>query len=360
MPAEYLERDLTDIHKERKALLRNAIERQQIKREKLDACLAGFDKIKMLVIGDTIVDQYVACDPLGLSSEAPVMVIREIEGKDYIGGAAIVARHVRAFGVRCSFVSLLGNDAPAAFVRREMEGDGIAAEFVVDDDRPTTYKIRYMVGPQKLLRVTRLKEHHLDEKMEARVIAALSAAAPELDGIIVSDFGYGVVTPAILGHLAALSKKHGFKLFGDSQSSSQIGDVSQFKGYTLITPTEREARIALGDKYSGLEKIGNTLLRSTDARSLVLKLGPEGFIAFGRTENENFLRTQHFPALNPYPIDVMGAGDSLLTGMSVSLCAGADLMEAAVIGALTASVAVSKMGNMPVSIKEIRRELERL
>jgi sugar/nucleoside kinase (ribokinase family) len=163
-----------------------------------------------------------------------------------------------------------------------------------------------------------------------------------------------VVTPGILKCITGLSKKYGFKIFGDSQSSSQIGNILKFQDFDLLTPTEKEARIALGDKYSGLEALGTNLIKQTKSKNVLVKLNADGFIAFHKTENKLFLKTQHFPALNPHPVDVVGAGDSLLTGTAVSMCAGADLFESSAIGAVTAAIAVGKMGNIPVTAEEIR------
>jgi rfaE bifunctional protein kinase chain/domain len=228
---------------------------------------------------------------------------------------------------------------------------------VEDDGRPTTFKIRYMVDTHKLLRVSRMKDHHLSKEMEDEVIDYLNMFSSKIEGIIVNDFSYGMITPKILEHISVLAEKYNLKLFGDVQSSSQIGNVSKFHNYYLLTPTEKEARIALDDRYSGIEFIGTNLIKKTNAKNLVLTLSSEGFVSFQRTENEFYLKSQHFPALNPTPIDVVGAGDSLLTGMAVSSCAGADLMEASAIGAVVASIAVNKIGNVPITLDEVKEIL---
>ncbi|HPG59567.1 MAG TPA: PfkB family carbohydrate kinase [Candidatus Wallbacteria bacterium] len=357
-PTDFLEKNMSDIKHERLEKFRAAIKKQKISPERLLAHCDNFKNKHLLVIGDTIVDQYVVCDALGMSSEAPVLVVRELEHKEFVGGAAIVSRHVRALGARCTLVSLVGDDGPGEIVKAELDKENVEHRLIIDKDRPTTFKIRYMVATQKILRVSRLKDHHLNAKMTDKIIAHLDKIIPETDGIIVSDFCYGVITPKILDHISTLAKKYKTKLFGDVQSSSQIGNVAKFKNYYLIKPTEKEARIALDDKYSGIERLGNNLLSATGSQNMVLSLGPEGFIAFKTTEIKNFTRTQHFPALNPSPVDVVGAGDSLLTALSVASCAGADIMEAAAIGALMASIAVGKVGNIPVKIEEINQAIK--
>ena len=351
--SEFLEKEIVNIEEERRELLQIAIKKQRIKINKLFDYIDSFSSKHVLTIGDTIVDQYVACDALGMSSEAPVLVLHEIENKEYVGGSAIVARDVKALGAKCSFVSLVGLDEPAKVVKAELKNEDIDFKLIEDKDRQTTFKIRYMVGSQKILRVSRLKDYYLDQKKEEKVIEFIDGIAGKINGIIISDFGYGVVTPKILQHILEISKKHNIKLFGDSQTSSQVGDVLKFNDYFLITPSEQEVRIALGDKYSGLEVIGNDLIKRTNAKNIALTMGSEGFITFKNTKDP-FVVTQHFPSLNAFPVDVVGAGDSLLSGMAVSICAGANIMEASIIGAVVAAVAVSKMGNIPVSNNEGR------
>lgn len=356
---EFLDQDLIDINEQNKQLFKLALKKQKISLEKLNEYCSIFKKLNILVIGDTIVDQYIACDALGMSSEAPVLAIRELESKEFVGGAAVVARHISALGANCSFISVTGNDEPGKFVDKKLKEDNINTHLFIDNDRQTTFKIRYMVGKQKILRVSRLQDHHINKKREMQIINCIKTMADKLDGIIVSDFAYGVITPGLLENINQLAIKHDIKLFGDSQSSSQIGDVSKFINFDLITPTEREARIALSDKYSGLEQIGNILLEKTKVKNLVITLAENGFISFQNISKQNITlaKTQHFPALAVNPVDVVGAGDSLLTGLSISLCAGASLMEASIIAAGVASIAVNKVGNIPVRYEEVKNLL---
>ncbi|MAF20498.1 MAG: hypothetical protein CMI55_02325, partial [Parcubacteria group bacterium] len=163
---------------------------------------------------------------------------------------------------------------------------------------------------------------------------------------------YGVVTNRLLTRLLELARKHSVKLFGDLQCSSQIGNILRFKEFDLLCPTEREARIALGDNESGLEWIAQTLRDKTKSNDLLLKMGSDGFIVY--TSENGFLQRQHFPALAVNPLDVTGAGDSLLAAMSVSVCAGASLMEASAIGTCMASIAVQTVGNIPVSYERLQ------
>ena len=156
-----------------------------------------------------------------------------------------------------------------------------------------------------------------------------------------------MITPQILSIIGLLSETHNVPLFGDLQCSSQVGDVSKFKNYKMLFPTEREARIAVADKDNGLEFVAQTLRRVTKSENLLLKLGGNGMIAYQQTTKTKIDR-QHFSALNSNPIDVSGAGDCVLASMGLSIASGSSVMQAAAIGTLAASIAVDRLGNLPV------------
>jgi len=230
---------------------------------------------------------------------------------------------------------------------------------VGDNSRPTTFKIRYLVNNQKMFRVSRMKEHGLSQQVEDKIIKKLKDAAPLIQGILVSDFVYGVITPRVLKTITDLSKKYQLMIFGDLQCSSQVGNVAKFKNFELLCPTEREARIAIGTQGGGVEWVANTLMKQTNSRNLVMKLGGEGFIAY-ETETDEFVNRQHFPALSINPVDVSGAGDSLLAALSVGLCSGATLMQSSAIGAGMAALAVQQVGNIPVSNQQLKNYLSQI
>jgi bifunctional ADP-heptose synthase (sugar kinase/adenylyltransferase) len=143
----------------------------------------------------------------------------------------------------------------------------------------------------------------------------------------------------------------------DSQSSSQIGDIARFKGTTLITPTEREARIALRDNESGLVVLAEALRRQARAEHVFIKLGAEGMLVYGREKDSKEGMTDQLPAFNSAPKDVAGAGDSLLTCASLALAAGGNIWQSAYLGSLAAACQVGRLGNSPLSAGQLVTEL---
>ena len=346
-----------DLRQQRRSLFQAACRRQAIEPGQLLEAINNWESTRLIVLGDTIVDQYAACEAIGMSAEAPVVVVRELEHKNFIGGAAVVAAHISALGARCDFISVVGADSTAELVRQELAALSIGDGLSIDPTRPTTFKKRYVVENQKLFRVSRLEEHNLAAEVEDQVIAQLQMLAPLAQGIVVSDFVYGVVTPRILQVVHQLAQEHNLLLFGDLQCSSQVGSVTRFEKFSLLCPNEREARLALQDKDSGLEQLSQHLLQITRSERLVMKLGSEGFIAYDRASNGQ-ISSQAFPALSVNPLDVAGAGDSLLALFATGLASGQAMMPTAALACCMASLAVETMGNTPITADALRSILQ--
>tara|TARA_B100000242_G_scaffold145628_1_gene103813 strand:+ start:5861 stop:7345 length:1485 start_codon:yes stop_codon:yes gene_type:complete len=348
-----------DIAQKRKTQFLEACTRQKINLENLLKGIDEWERNRLIVIGDTIVDQYAACEAIGMSAEAPVVVVRELEKRNFIGGAAIVASHIKALGANCDLVSVVGNDQTAKLVKNELENQKIGNGLITDPSRPTTFKKRYVVENQKLFRVTRMEDNNLSKDKEDEVISRLESLAPNAKGIVVSDFVYGVVTQNILVKLEELARRHNLMLFGDLQCSSQVGSVLRFRNFHLLCPNEREARVALQDKDSGLEQLSNKILNTTNCNGLIMKLGSEGFIAYDKQLN-GYTNSQSFPALSVNPVDVAGAGDSLLALLATALSCGQNLMPTAALGCCIASIAVETMGNSSIGSDLIRAKINDL
>jgi len=355
--ADLLNSSERDLRHQRRQQFAAACRRQGLSRAQLLASMEAWPQTRLIVLGDTIVDQYAACEAIGMSAEAPVVVVRELARRNFIGGAAVVAAHIRALGARCDLVSVVGTDGTADLVQQELKAQDIGDGLSRDPSRPTTFKKRYVVENQKLFRVSRLEQHNLDAAIEEQVIARLEALAPHAQGIVVSDFVYGVVTPRVLAVVQELAQRHGLQLFGDLQCSSQVGSITRFQHFSLLCPNERELRLALQDKDSGLESLSQRLLHESHCERLVVKLAADGFIAYDRDVSGQML-SQPFPALSVNPLDVAGAGDSVLAVMATGLASRQAMMPTAALACCMAGLAVETMGNTPISATALRNSLE--
>ena len=321
--------------------------------------IEDFADLTTLVIGDLIVDEFILCEPLGLSSEAPVVVVKEVEKYHYIGGAGVVASHVSSLGAKVHFISVSGDDYPGKIAKTKLDQAGVANDLLIDQTRPTTFKIRYIANNQKLFRVSKLLDTSVNREIEDRVIKKIWRLAPTLSNIIVSDFVYGVVTSKILDALTAVSMQYKIPIFGDLQCSSQVGNILKFQDFNTIFPTEKEARIAIENKDDGLEFVAQTVFERSNCKNLVIKVGSNGLIAYHVNE-KGFKDSEHFPALSSNAVDVSGAGDSVLATMATCISSGMDMMGASALGSIVASCCVETIGNLPISKAKIDARINEL
>ena len=316
-----------------------------------------FKGFRVTVLGDIIVDEYIDCDPLGMSQEDPTVVVTPIQSESFVGGAAIVAAHARSLGADVRFISVSGKDASAEFAQGKLLEYGVSAEVFEDDNRPTTLKQRYRAAGKTLLRVSHLRQQAISQEIADRILNAAKAVLPTTDILIFSDFNYGCLPQSLVDEVVDACRSRKVLMVGDSQSSSQVGDVSRFKDMMLLTPTEREARLSLGDFNSGLVVLAEKLRKKSRAKNIMLTLGAEGLLAHAATITNDEWPTDRLPAFNTAPKDSAGAGDSLLACCSLSLAVGADIWQSMYLGSVAAACQVSRVGNIPLSPHDISLEL---
>ncbi len=331
------------------------LQRHNIIFASLQNTIERFKDLNILVIGDTIVDEYISCEPLGMSQEDPTIVVSPLASDKFIGGAAIVASHAKTLGANVKYISVVGNDLDREFVKSGLEELSIDISLYSDETRPTTLKQRFRANGKTLLRVNHLKQHKISSDIERLVLEEIKQNITELDLIIFSDFSYGVLTQNLIDSISVMGKKYNIFMSADSQSSSQVGDISKFKNMTLVTPTEREIRLSLNDFESGLVVLSEKLTNKSASKYIFTTLGAEGIMLYNHQENE--LITDNITALGNIAKDVSGAGDSLLTCSSMALSVGASIWESAYLGSLAAAIQISRVGNVPIKKDELLQEL---
>lgn len=311
--------------------------------------------LRALVIGDVIVDTYIDCDALGMSQEDPTLVVAPLATRSFVGGAGIVAAHARGLGAEVRLLTVAGADSHADFLARTLHAQGVGVDILRDATRPTTHKQRYRAKGKTLLRVNELRQHSVDAALSAGILTRAEALLGEVDLLLLSDFNYGCLPQPLVEAVSGMAARRGIPAFADSQASSQLADISRFRGMKLVTPTEHEARLALRDTESGLAVLAERLQEVTQAENVVVTLGAEG--ALIRSREAGQVRTDRLPAFNTAPKDVAGAGDSFFACLSLALRAGAGIWRGAYIAALAAGCQVSRMGNLPLTLDELGAEL---
>ena len=330
--------------------------RHEFKLSDLKSIVDKFSTLSVLVIGDTIVDEYITCEALGMSQEDPTIVVTPLANNKFIGGAAIVASHAATLGAKVKFISVVGEDENKSYVQNGLDKLGIDVSLCTDTTRPTTLKQRFRAKEKTLLRVNHLKQHGISKDIETTILKKIQDSIADIDLILFSDFSYGVLTNTLINSITKLGVKNGILMAADSQSSSQVGDIAKFKNMSLVTPTEREIRLSLNDFKSGLVVLSNKLAENTHAKYIFTTLGAEGLMIYNNSKNE--LLTDNVNALGSVVKDVSGAGDSLLTCSAMALCVGADIWQSAYLGSLASAIQISRVGNVPIKKAELLKELE--
>ena len=333
------------------------LKRHTIEKFRLTSLLNSFNNLKICVVGDLIIDEYITCEPLGMSQEEPTIVVMPIDSKRFVGGAGVVAAHAAGVGASVKFISVTGNDASRKYAFESLTSAGVEAHLLVDEGRPTTLKQRYRSKGKSLLRVSHLHQGAISVTLQTQLITAMNQALDGADLLVFSDFNYGCLPQPVVDELVAMAKSRGVLLAADSQSSSQLGDVSRFRCMDLITPTEREARISTRNREDGLVVLAEQLRQQANARNVLLKLGEEGLLIHSSGVNKDDWLTDRVHALNSAAKDLAGAGDSLLIASAMTLACGGTIWEAACLGSLAAAVQVGRVGNTPLRSEEILRKL---
>ena len=330
----------------------NYMKRHAIDSSQLDSYLKKISGLKIVVIGDLIMDEYITCDPLGMSQEDPTIVVTPIDQHLFIGGAGIVAAHAAGLGAHVNFISVTGNDPMHDKAVEMLTQANVNINLINDEHRPTTLKQRYRSKGKTLLRVSHLHQSDVSQKLQDQMIEQLEKIIEDIDLLVFSDFNYGCLPDAVINKMIKIAKKHKVYIVADSQSSSQIGDVARYRDIDLLTPTEREARIATYDHNSGLVVLAERLRQKSNVKNILLKLGEEGVLIHAGDE-EHFL-TDRISALNNSPKDVAGAGDSMLITSAMILCLGGSIWMAALLGSVAASLQIDRLGNQPLKLQELQ------
>tara|TARA_B100001175_G_scaffold290179_1_gene274439 strand:+ start:5206 stop:6666 length:1461 start_codon:yes stop_codon:yes gene_type:complete len=327
------------------------IKRHSINNQKLKKIIKNFNKLNICVFGDLIIDEYIDCEPLGMSQEDPTLVINPIHKKKFIGGAGIVAAHASSLGANVDFYSVTGRDELYKYSKKQLKLLKVNAKLFTDISRSTTLKQKFRSSGKTLLRVSNLNQNSISKIIQNKIYSSFFKNIKKYDLIVFSDFNYGCLTGELINKVTNQAKKLKIFMAADSQSSSQIGDITKYKNMNLLTPTEREARVGTRNQNDGLIILAEDLRKKTLAENIILKLAGEGLIIH-KAKNKKW-ENDKIHALNNFPSDVAGAGDCLLIASSMSLACGADIWEASYLGSVASAAQVGKIGNIPIKREEI-------
>lgn len=323
-----------------------------------DSLRDGLDRLKgkrVHVVGDTIVDSYTQTTMIGGQTKTPTISVLYERRDDYIGGAAVVAKHLRAAGAEVIFSTVLGEDTLKDFVLNGLEQSGVQCRPVVDSTRPTTNKNAIVAGGYRLLKIDTLDNRSISDDILETLAKAVSETA--CDAVIFSDFRHGIFNRRTIPRLIAAIPQGVYKV-ADSQVASRWGNITEFKNFDLITPNEREARFALADQDSGIRPLASALYDEAHCKALILKLGERGVLTCRSSDHESLDSFVVVDSFVERLTDALGAGDALLAYATLSkLATGSDAM-ATILGSMAAACECEYDGNIPVTPDDVRRKID--
>jgi len=317
--------------------------------ENLLGAMAG---LRVLVVGDVIIDRYVFCDAVELAGEAPMMSLARLEERLYLGGAGVVARHVAGLGARTFLVGAAADDRHSALSHGVLEGEGVETRLIPCRPRMPE-RTRYLVDTTKVLRVEDGECHPMDSAAESGAVQWVAGLAGDIDLVIYCDFGLGSVTAPLIGRLAEVFRGRPCRAaVGGGGGRSQL---LRFRDADLLCPTERDLRGALHDFDSGLSRIAWGVLNRTDSRHMLVNLGRRGVVVFDRQSQDRSdpqwrgrLRSEYLAALDDRVVDPLGADDAMLAAAALALAAGGNLMQCAYLGSAAMAAENARLGNVPL------------
>lgn len=311
-----------------------------------------FGQVKMLVIGDLIVDEFVWGKVSRISPEAPVPVVQVTDQSLRLGGAANVVNNLQALGAHVLVSGVVGEDEPGRWLIQELEQKGVPTTGILrDTGRSTTLKTRIIAHSQQVVRIDREQPAPVSASQQEEICGYLRREAPEVDGIIISDYGKGVVGDAIMETAREMVQAHGRTVAVDPK----VSRFSLYRGVTVVTPNHKEAGQAAGMEITSEETlmaVGRKLLAELECEILLITRGEEGMSLF--MEDGNHL---HIPTVAREVYDVTGAGDTVVSAFTLGLCVGAPPEEAALIANLAAGIVVGEVGTATVSNQRLLRVL---
>lgn len=309
------------------------------------------------VIGDTIVDGITYTNVVGGQIKTPTLSVRLESQENYVGGAGIVAKHLKAAGAHVIFTTVLGDDPLATFVMQDLEESGIQVQRIVDKNRPTTYKNAIVACNYRLVKIDTLDNSPISDAFMEQFVEKIKST--EADVVIFSDFRHGIFNKRTIEELIAAIPKHCFKV-ADSQVASRWGNITEFQGFDLITPNEREARFALGDQDSGIRPLASRLYDEAQCKTLILKLGEKGLLTCCNNQHDSLNSFVFIDSFADHVVDAVGSGDALLAYASLSLAKGFSPAVASIVGSMAAACECEVDGNIPITTEDVIKKIQQI
>ncbi len=317
--------------------------------QRIDEIFQHFEGKRVAVVGDLMLDRYYWGSVARISPEAPVPVVEVESESTRLGGAANVANNIASLGGIPVMIGVIGNDDDGGALQGLIKEYGFPTDgIVVDDSRPTTVKTRVIAHHQHVVRVDKEVKQDVSESIQAKLIDVLKRNIGNIDAIVLEDYNKGVIVKNLIGEIISLARKNGTIITVDPK----FNNFFEYKHVTVFKPNRKETEEALScrlEDMASVERAGRTLVERLEAEHVLLTLGERGMSLFDRHGS-----VTHVPTTARKVADVSGAGDTVISTLTMALAAGADVKEASTLANVAGGIVCGEVGIVPIDPKALR------
>ncbi len=303
---------------------------------------------RIWVIGDLMIDEYIWGNVSRISPEAPVPVVNVTSESLRLGGAGNVVNNIHSLGAKVWLGGVVGNDTMGRKIDHDLRKMGVDARGVlVEPDRVTTVKTRIIAQHQQVVRFDREVVRPIQPESIRRMLTLLEEHLPELDAVLISDYGKGVVCEPLIAEIRSLIRNAGKIMAVDPK----VKNVPLFQGATIITPNHYEAGEAAGRwirSEEDLLTVGQILLDRLQAESVLITRGEKGMTLFEKNGE-----VTHIPTVAKEVFDVTGAGDTVISVLTMAMAVGAPARDAAILSNYAAGIVVGEVGTATLKAADL-------
>ena len=311
--------------------------------------IENFSRHKVLLIGDVMLDRYIHGEVSRVSPEAPIPILRTVRENDVLGGAGNVMANLSTLDVQTEFISVIGQDKTGDDIMRKIEQYGVDTHnIIIDEERPSTLKQRFLAQKQQLLRVDDEQAAAISKSIERKIIDKAAALIGDVKVMVLSDYGKGVFTNHLLKTLIDLANQHNVPVIIDPKQN----DYAVYAGASLVTPNKKElsqaANNAAVKSDSDIEQAAKSLLKAHNIQNIMATRSEDGISVIAQNGDAAHYRTQSIEVS-----DVSGAGDTVVAVTAACLAAGGDYHHAAQLSNAAGAIVVAKLGTATLTRQEI-------
>lgn len=334
--------------------MHNGLHLSEEQKARLTKAIESFSAYTILVVGDLMLDTFIWGQVQRISPEAPVPIVEVGEETQLLGGTANVVNNVAALGAKVIVSGIIGNDPAGRELVRLLKLVAVSDEgLVIENDRPTTRKTRIIAQNQQVVRFDHECRTPLTKDSREQILGYIEKNLPKIDGLIVSDYAKGVVTPELMDAVRSLASNSTIPIVVDPK----VQHARMYGRVTMITPNNHEA-----SRMSGIEirdeatliDAGRTLLKQLECRTVLITRGKDGMSLFHEDG-----QVVHIPTVARRVFDVTGAGDTVNAAITLGMAAGLSTVEAALMANIAAGIVVGEVGTATVSSARLAQVIDK-